>query len=629
MLGARARAMQVSFACFAALGVAFGHPTVGNVWSTRPADPDAALTVVVAVQQKNLDALEEHFHAVSDPISPRRGKYLSFQEVGELVRNPAATQAVKAWATAEEFDVVDESSFGEYVLIRGPVRRLGAALSTTFEHYRNGASEEHMACEELVIPEALRQHVSGILGAIHTPMQKFGNWGALSTIASGKGLPVPSGFYPLPGKFNGTMTPQKIKSFYNIDDDKGSENLTQDIFSDGQVYTLSDLKAFRNQFNLNTDSTPENVGKMVRDTCPTCNATHDNWLQCSAGTGICGEASLDVQYLTAVSQVTHTRVHNINYDINYRGIAHALVAWIMDASKRSDSDLALVHSISYGIAEANLKDHGLFTAFNHEAMKLGSRGVSIFVASGDGGVCDGHGYSQCVYRPVFPASSPYVTAVGGTMGPESDLPERVMNIGDSGSFTAGSGFSERFPIPSWQKQAVSGYLQSDVGKRLVPGFNASNRAYPDVAFASNNFAVVIGGNLFPMMGGTSAAAPSLAGLFSLVNARRKAQGMGGVGFVNPTLYAAGSQGCCNDITEGSTMCSRKPSTFYPCAGACAPRGQAGSYAAYTECMNACLDNSCQAGFVATEGWDAASGLGSPDFQKLLKLFGVNGAAVIV
>merc|ERR1711935_205422 len=152
------------------------------------------------------------------------------------------------------------------------------------------------------------------------------------------------------------------------------------------------------------------------------------------------------------------------------------------------------------------------------------------------------------------------------------------NIADSGSYTAGGGFSERFPRPAWQKQAVSGYLQSNVGKSLVAGFNASNRAYPDLTFASNNFEVVIGGSLYPMIGGTSAAAPSLAGLFSLVNARRKAQGKGGVGFVNPTLYAAGSQGCCNDITQGANMCSQQDPQS-PCMSRC----NVTTYAAYTEC----------------------------------------------
>jgi len=611
--------MLVPLIGFACIDLIHGLPSLGGAWSKELAHPEASLSVVVAVRQQKLDILEAHFNAVSDPSSSRRGKYLSFQEIGELVQNPSATQAVKAWAQTEDLEVLGQSSYGEYVLVRGAVRRLGLAFSTSFYRYQTGIDEEVVACTDLVIPPALQPHVSGILGAIRTPMQKFGTLGRLSGIASGKDLPVPTGFYPLPGRFNGTMNPQKIKSYYNVDDDKGSANLTQDIFADGQVYSLSDLRAFQAEFDLDTSTTPENVGNMTQDACPTC-AASENWL-CVSKIEICDESSLDVQYMTAVSQVTRTRVHNLQD----RDLSQALVKWIFDAASRTDSDLALVHSISYGIAEAELRDQGLVTAFNNEAMKLGARGVSIFVASGDGGVCDGHGYPTCVYRPVFPASSPYVTTVGGTMGPESGLPERVCNIPDSGSYTAGGGFSERFPLPAWQKQAVSDYLRSDVGKSLTPGFNASSRAYPDVAFASNNFEVVIGGALYPMIGGTSAAAPSLGGLFSLVNARRKAQGKGSVGFVNPTLYAAGSQDCCNDITEGANTCTRQPPTFYACSRKCSPR----SYGAFMTCTNACLDQTCKAGFIATKGWDAASGLGSPDYQKLLHLFGVKESLVVV
>jgi len=218
------------------------------------------------------------------------------------------------------------------------------------------------------------------------------------------------------------------------------------------------------------------------------------------------------------------------------------------------------------------------------------------------------------------------------MGPETGLPERVCNIADGGSYTAGGGFSSLFPTPTYQQKAVSAYLQGPTGKTVLPGFNASNRAYPDVTFASNNFEIVVGGSLLPMVGGTSAAAPSLAGLFSLVNARRMENKMTSVGFVNPTLYATGTEGCCNDIVNGANMCPQKLpySNETTCETECsAKHNHSGSYAASSECQNECLDSSCKAGFPAAEGWDPASGLGSPDFQKLLQLFGVKAASVMV
>lgn len=607
------------------LTAAPAHKMSPAVWSTRQAHPDAALVVALAVKQSNIDVLEEHFWAVSDPASPRRGQYLSFQEVGDLVHNPVANQAAKEWAASEGFPVVKETAFGEYVLIQGSVQRFGEVFSTTFEHYQSRSGAQHLACSELTVPAKLKEHVHGILGAIHTPVTNF-------NVAPGHvapDLPVPIGFYPLPFKFNGTMTPQKIKAFYNVDNDHGSPMQIQDIFSDGQTYTLKDLDAFRSHFGLDRSTLPQNVP--ANFTGGPCTCSNASWLQCITKAGNCMEASLDVQYLAGVSQLTKTRVH----DLNNGDLNQALHGWILDAATRTDQDLALVHSISYGIAERNLRDFGLVTSFNIEAMKLGTRGVSIFVASGDGGVCDGHGSLECGYIPVFPASSPFVTAVGGTMGPETGLPERVCNIADGGSYTAGGGFSSLFPTPTYQQKAVSGYLQGPTGKTVLSGFNASNRAYPDVTFASNNFEVVVGGSLLPMASGTSAAAPSLAGLFSLVNARRMENKMPSVGFVNPTLYATGTEGCCNDIVNGANMCTQwlpysKANTCYTECINKHPHGLSGlSYAAFSECTNECLDSSCMAGFPAAAGWDPASGLGSPDFQKLLQLFGVKGASVMV
>ena len=75
-----------------------------------------------------------------------------------------------------------------------------------------------------------------------------------------------------------------------------------------------------------------------------------------------------------------------------------------------------VISISYSIAEHFLSYFEV-KIFDIEAMKLLVQGVTLLAAAGDSGVTgDGYGYASCGYNPVFPASSIYVTAVGGTQG---------------------------------------------------------------------------------------------------------------------------------------------------------------------------------------------------------------------
>merc|ERR1712196_267943 len=108
------------------------------------------------------------------------------------------------------------------------------------------------------------------------------------------------------------------------------------------------------------------------------------------------------------------------------------------------------------------------------------------------------------------------------------------------------------------------------------------RGIPDVSLDGHAYAIVVGG-LWGSVDGTSASAPSFAGMVSLMNARRKAAGLTTLGFLNPLLYA--NEDAFNDITIGDNRCA---SVGWLCCG----------------------------GYDATVGWDPVTGLGTPDFRKL-------------
>jgi tripeptidyl-peptidase-1 len=210
---------------------------------------------------------------------------------------------------------------------------------------------------------------------------------------------------------------------------------------------------------------------------------------------------------------------------------------------------------------------------------LGARGVSVVFSSGDSGVGDGDpnpatqvcysndGLNVTKFLPVFPASCPYVTAVGATV----NIPETATNF-------SGGGFSNYFPRPDYQEAAVSEYLA-----KLAPGtyeglYNSTGRAYPDVSAQGVNFIIVYQGQELPV-GGTSCSAPTFASFVSMLNDARISAGKTPLGFLNPFLYSAGYTAL-NDITVGNN----------PGCG--------------TE------------GFNATTGWDPISGFGTPNFEKL-------------
>jgi tripeptidyl-peptidase-1 len=109
--------------------------------------------------------------------------------------------------------------------------------------------------------------------------------------------------------------------------------------------------------------------------------------------------------------------------------------------------------------------------------QLGARGISLLVSSGDGGL-GGQDDSACLtndgknsstFLPEFPASCPYVTAVGATMQFEPELPAyRNPGPGPDGKthgfYASGSGFSNYFPRPKYQDGTVDKYVAALDGK---------------------------------------------------------------------------------------------------------------------------------------------------------------------
>lgn len=123
---------------------------------------------------------------------------------------------------------------------------------------------------------------------------------------------------------------------------------------------------------------------------------------------------------------------------------------------------------------------------------------------------------RCLCLP-RPTSCPFITSVGGSSG----SPERVWSDG-------GGGFSNTYGTPDYQADAVKAYLNSGVAP-ASSYFNASGRAYPDVAAFATGFEIVIHGTTLGV-DGTSCATPTFAGVVSALNDVRMAAG-------KPTLGA--------------------------------------------------------------------------------------------
>mmetsp|Transcript_36970 Transcript_36970/g.85405 ORF Transcript_36970/g.85405 Transcript_36970/m.85405 type:complete len:184 (+) Transcript_36970:1-552(+) len=175
--------------------------------------------------------------------------------------------------------------------------------------------------------------------------------------------------------------------------------------------------------------------------------------------------------------------------------------------------------------------------------------------------------------PMWPAASPYVTAVGGVVN--GAMPESAWS-GSSG------GFSNIYDQPSWQTEAIATFFENAAAAGTLPPsnmFNATGRGFPDIAAQSVSYPVVANG-ITMSVAGTSCASPCSGGIFGLLNDARLAAGKSSLGFLNPMLY--GNAAALNDCTQG---------TQGGCSG---------------------ID-----GFPAVAGWDAVTGLGSPNYTALL------------
>ncbi|KWZ48070.1 peptidase S53 [Burkholderia savannae] len=272
-----------------------------------------------------------------------------------------------------------------------------------------------------------------------------------------------------------------------------------------------------------------------------------------------GEVALDLEVAGAIAPGATLAVYFAqNSDA---GFIQAVNQAVHDTTNRPS-----VVSISWGGPEAAWTSQSL-QAFNRVLQSAAALGVTVCAASGDAGSADG--VQDGANHVDFPASSPYVLACGGTrldaLPGQGIRSEVVWNDDAAGGGSTGGGVSDVFDLPDWQKGLSATLARGGAASPLA------KRGVPDVAgdaSPATGYEVLVGGTS-AVMGGTSAVAPLWAALVARINAAAGSS----AGWINPKLYR--NAGALRDVTVGDN----------------------GAYA-------------------ATPGWDACTGLGSPDGAKV-------------
>uniref|UniRef100_A0A8C7GZ58 Tripeptidyl-peptidase 1 n=1 Tax=Oncorhynchus kisutch TaxID=8019 RepID=A0A8C7GZ58_ONCKI len=514
-------------------------------------DPTEKLELTFALRQQNVDQLEHLLLLVSDPESAQYGKHLTLEEVAALVRPSQLTQkVVRHWL--QSHGVTDCQTILTQDFLQCTMNTVAEALLPGIEFHRyvrDGISLVRSSSAYHVHEDVL-QHLD-FVGGVHRFPPKGQDLNEVLTKRRLSGA-----------KFHLGNTPATLRSRYNLTaaDVGSAQNNSQAVaqFLE-QFYHPADLAEFMTLFGRSF----QHLSKIDR-------------VVGVQGAGKAGlEASLDVEYIMSTGANIPTWVFT---NPGRHETQEPFLQWMLLLSNMTD--IPWVHTISYGDDEDSLSS-AYMMRINTEFMKAGVRGISILFASGDSGAgCRHSTKGENSFRPSFPASSPYVTTVGGT---SFKNPFKVTY--EVTDYISGGGFSNVFKMPDYQVGAVEGYLKAVPVLPPKTYFNTSGRAYPDIAALSDNYWVVTDRVPIPWVSGTSASTPVVGGILSLINDQRFLKGLPSLGFLNPRLYQLQGQGLF-DVTDG--------------------------------CHLSCLDEQVQGqGFCAALSWDPVTGWGTPNYPALL------------
>ncbi|RMZ85330.1 hypothetical protein DV737_g786, partial [Chaetothyriales sp. CBS 132003] len=523
----------------------------------------------------NFELLEQRVLEIATPSQPSYGKHLRREQV-QALQGPGTEVIDAVLETLSTLDVPENSIKykGHWFTLEINVTVAEQLLNTQFHYFSNLHGQQIIRTLEYSVPQSIHQFVEMIqpttyFGRLYPQSSKV-----LKTSTATSLVNISSSYDPV--ACNLTVTPVCLRGLYGLGNDTSVIGPSAPF--NGNILGMSgfleeyarsnDLKHFAEIFAqyISNDAAQDSV-----------------------------EGALDIQYAMALapsvpisyySTAGHgPLVPEVDQPSLVGGTNEPYLEELQYLLSLDDIDLPRVLSTSYGEDEQSLpRSYAIEVC--RLFLALGGRGVSVIFSSGDSGPgssCESNdGKNKTLYLPMFPASCPYVTSVGGTKGVG---PERAAH------FSSG-GFSNVFARPSYQNDAVSEYLDCHGNATNSSLFTSGERAFPDVAAQASNFFVVDKG-LLKRVSGTSAAAPVFAAIIANLNAIRVSFGLSPMGFLNPFLYGQGRVGLTDIPIGGSTGCQ----------GFSDISGLSGKFVAY-------------AGWNATVGWDPVTGLGTPNFPKL-------------
>ena len=511
-------------------------------------------------------------------------------------------QMIRDFAASHQLDVVEESHLRHDVVLEATSDTLSSAFGVNLCDYEHEHGSYRAHDEPIQLPEELHEVVEAVLGLDNIPCsaKHYGLQVAESQPACGS---TQSGTGSL-----SLMNPLDVASYYKFPESETGAGQRIAIFQFGGGYYSEDLKAFLKPLGI-TPPQPNDIGigggsnkpmqfDLLQEITKTVNVDGEAAIK-KYGPKLFTEwshtleATMDLQLVAALAPAAEIDVYFIRGGT--QEFRQAMFAAQGDRRSAGGQDVqpATVLSDSWGNTESGYTGYAL-TVLNQAMQSLKRSRITMCCASGDYGSRGiNPGKPTTTAHVVFPASSPFALACGGTTlkpaGATFDG-EEAWNEQINGVHLASTGgISGQWPLPEWQSKAGVPTPQSLSGNgtwlsaKAQETCNYVGRGVPDVAasaYLANGYRIILGG-VATAGGGASASAPLWASLIARINQSRTTS----LGCVTPKLYECGIENAFNSISENNNKVTDDPNIPY---------------------------------YSAKAGWDACTGLGSPIGTELLE-----------
>ncbi|KAE9366063.1 hypothetical protein N431DRAFT_517109 [Stipitochalara longipes BDJ] len=540
---------------------------------------DSTLPMRIALTQSNLDRADEFLMDVSHPESPNYGKHWSAKKVAEtFAPSQESYSSVLDWLAEHEISAkhIKQSQSLSWLHFNVTVSEAEGLLNTQYFEYKHTTTGQvHLACEEYSLPEDLKNHIDFVTPTVHFDA-KLENPKKRRTLnedeiaiakrqISATGHNVVPGIGHSIGSPGDKSLPKSGGKISNLITEL--ENCDVSIVPD----CLRALYEFPPNFPASSKNSygiveytpqaylPSDLDMFFRNFSPS--QVGERPIFDSIDGGLLRTEVESFDYNGESVKVTLYQVGDLLEGASFNNFLDAIDGSYCTYDGGDDPTQDGICPDPYGTRDG---DYGV----------AGNGGECIDPATGE----YNNGTSG-MFNPSFPGTCPYITSVGATHvkpGASVTQPEEAAES----VIYSGVGFFNVFGVPSYQASAIKTYFAEHKPPYTSAQYNTSetSRGLPDVSANGVNYVIAIDGE-FDYVFGTSASSPTFGSAMTLINAARLNVGKSSVGFINPTIYKYPQ--IFKDITSGGNQGCGTP------------------------------------GFTAVSGWDPVTGLGTPNFPKML------------